>query len=187
MAFFDRLIEDGQYKNIGKVTCLAVTGKSKFLAFGTQNMFIAGYFVKIDAFRYLKLKGKTSVTAITIHKNGEHLLAGSVRGDVFLIKVKEDTLENLKKFDSITERTILKLAFVNYYLGFTVLDIGQNSYYIKPKQANMQLKFISRDVALGSSTSKYTSIVPIELYDIEGGLTDNRVLCMTGYNKVMII
>ena len=71
------------------------------------------------------MKGKTEVCCITIDKATEYILAGSVRGDVYLAKVKEnETLEFLKKWDGITEKCIISLAFVNYYLGFIVVDIG---------------------------------------------------------------
>jgi hypothetical protein len=66
-------------------------------------MYIVGYFIKKEAkgdiFMACKLRGKTSVNCISINKKTEHIAAGTVCGNIYVVKINDNSLEVLKKLD----------------------------------------------------------------------------------------
>lgn len=185
--FFDNLISKQSEGDIGDITCMDVSGRNKFICFGTQKMYLVGYYVKEDVFRLVKLKGKTSITCLNIDKSTEYIVAGTVKGDVFIVKIKPNMLEILKRYDSITNKTIIRVQFTNLYLGFVVLDIAQSTFFMKQKSNVISTKFVLKEVSVGSPTNRYTSMGIMELCNIEGEKTDIRVVCLCGYGKLTLM
>lgn len=91
-------------------------------------MFVVGYFIKKaakgDKFMVAKLRGNTSINCVAITKKTDYIAAGSVCGNIFLIKINEKSLEVIKKMDQVTEKPIMSIKFTNYFLGVTVFDIS---------------------------------------------------------------
>lgn len=122
------------------MTCISVCSDFSQIAIGTKEGLVLLYDTKKKTFKVCSpLKAKRAITCIEFNGDLVHLVAGSLDGSVFYIRVGKDRLELLQSFNQLVSEPIVNLIFYDD-LSVFFLTVGQMGHQIVCKSSTDKKK-----------------------------------------------
>lgn len=182
----EKIVSDEKSKETGSITCMTCCSKKETFVAGTKKMHIICYNFKQNWFKLVKLKAKGPITSIDLSKNSEFIACGTEGGSIFILRIRDNMVENLTKIDGFTKENIRDVKFTEIGLSLVVLDDSQALFNLNGNMAKSKPTYDAQIIQNNTKGAKLSHLRVLDIPRLDGGESKVKVLFAGGFGMSLL-
>ena len=182
----EKIVSDEKSKETGSITCMECCSKKETFVAGTKKMHVLCYNFKQNWFKLVKIKAKGPITCIDLSKSSEYVICGTEGGGLFLLRIKDNMVENLMKIDGFTKENIRDVKFTEVGLSIAVLDDNQTLFHLNANMTKSKPTYDAQIIQNNTRSAKLSHLKVLSIPRLDGAESKVKVLFAGGFNQSLL-